>query len=190
MGLAAELMGSMRSSVLRALVLKPDASLHVRELARVAQASPGSLHRELRTMMAQGLLIREERGRQVHYRANPDSPAYPGLRLLLGALDGMDADARYGAAPTSETPRPPPAARAKLHLPIGKLTAVCREHGVRELALFRPLGEHQGTEPARLTVDFANADGQPDVTALAEELGGLIGLPVELGVVARLVKPT
>jgi hypothetical protein len=189
MGLAAELMGSMRSSVLGALVLKPDASLHVRELARVARASPGSLHRELRTMMAQGLLIREERGRQVHYRANTDSPAYPGLRLLLGSLDGMDAEARYGAAPTPDTP-PPPAARPKLHLPIGKLTGVCRAHGVRELALFRPLGEHQGTESARLTVDFANADVQPDVTALAAELGGLIGLPVELGVVARLVRAT
>ena len=87
--LAHQLFGQTRSSVLSALLLHPDASLHVRELARLTGASAGSLHRELRLLADMGLLLRQEVGRQVHYRANVDHPVHAELAQLLRKTAGL-----------------------------------------------------------------------------------------------------
>ncbi len=89
MTLAHFLLGQTRSSVLGALLLRPESALHVRELARLTGASPGSLHRELRALADQGLLLREEVGRQVYYRANLQCPVFEGLAGLLRKTAGM-----------------------------------------------------------------------------------------------------
>lgn len=83
------LLGQTRTAVLSELLLHPEASLHVRELARLAGASPGSLHRDLRAMTALGLLSRQEVGRQVHYRANTQSPVFEELAGLLRKTAGL-----------------------------------------------------------------------------------------------------
>ena len=83
------LLGQTRSSVLSALFLHPDKSLHVRELARATGASPGSLHRELRALSDLGLLLRQEVGRQVHYQANPQCPVFAELAGLLRKTAGV-----------------------------------------------------------------------------------------------------
>lgn len=83
------LLGQTRSSVLSALFLHPDKSLHVRELARVTGVSPGSLHRELRALSDLGLLLRQEVGRQVHYQANPQCPVFAELAGLLRKTVGV-----------------------------------------------------------------------------------------------------
>jgi DNA-binding transcriptional ArsR family regulator len=87
--LAHHLLGSSRSAVLAALLLHPDTALHVRELARVTGTSPGSLHRELRALTDLGLLLREEVGRQVNYRANTESPVFDELSGLLRKTVGV-----------------------------------------------------------------------------------------------------
>ncbi len=83
------LMGQTRAAALSALLLHPESSLHVRELARLTGASPGSLHRELRALAELGLLLRQEVGHQVHYRANPHSPVFPELVGLLKKTSGL-----------------------------------------------------------------------------------------------------
>ncbi|ROZ76706.1 nucleotidyltransferase domain-containing protein [Ramlibacter sp. WS9] len=75
--------------MLSELLLHPEAALHVRELARLTGASPGSLHRDLRAMTALGLLLRQEVGRQVHYRANTQSPVFDELSGLLRKTVGL-----------------------------------------------------------------------------------------------------
>lgn len=87
--LAHHLFGQTRSRVLSALLLRPDSTWHVRELARMTGASPGSLHRELRSLAGLGLLQREEIGRQVHYRANRDSPVFDELAGMLRKTAGL-----------------------------------------------------------------------------------------------------
>lgn len=54
MCLFVRLLGQTRSAVLSTLLLRPETSLHVRELARITGASPGSLHRELRSLTELG----------------------------------------------------------------------------------------------------------------------------------------
>jgi predicted nucleotidyltransferase len=87
--LAHQLFGQTRSAVLSALLLHPESSLHVRELARLTGASAGSLHRELRLLADMGLLLRQEVGRQVHYRANVAHPVHAELAQLLRKTAGL-----------------------------------------------------------------------------------------------------
>jgi predicted nucleotidyltransferase len=89
MSLAHFLLGQSRSAVLSALFLRPEVGLHVRELARLTGVSPGSLHRELRNLADMGLLIRQETGRQVYYRANTQCPVYDELAGLLRKTAGL-----------------------------------------------------------------------------------------------------
>ena len=101
MSLARQLLGTTRCAVLAALFLHPEAALHVRELARVTGASPGSLHRELRTLTALGLLERMEIGRQVHYRANRSCPVFDELAGLLCKTSGLADVLREALVPLS-----------------------------------------------------------------------------------------
>lgn len=99
---AAFLLGRTRSAVLGALFLHPESSLHVRELARLTGASPGSLHRDLRAMTELGLLVRNEVGRQVHYRANVDSPIFTELAGLLRKTAGVVDVLREALVPVAD----------------------------------------------------------------------------------------
>jgi predicted nucleotidyltransferase len=88
--------------VLAALLLHPEAALHVRELARITGASPGSLHRELRALTEIGLLLRQETGRQVHYRANTACPVFGELAGFLRKTLGVADVLREALAPLAD----------------------------------------------------------------------------------------
>ncbi len=97
--LAGQLLGSSRAAVLAVLLLRPDESLHVRELARLTGVSPGTLHRELRALTEMGLLQRRAVGRQVFYTANPSSPVFEDLAGLLRKTAGLVDVLRSALAP-------------------------------------------------------------------------------------------
>lgn len=83
------LFGSYRRHVLGLLLLRPEDSLHVREISRLTGVPAGSLHRELRALTGAGLLLREPAGNQVRYRANRASPIYPQLAELFRKTAGL-----------------------------------------------------------------------------------------------------
>lgn len=87
--LADQLLGSSRAAVLAVLLLRPEESLHVRELARLTGVSPGTLHRELRALTEMGLLHRRAVGRQVFYAANRACPVFEDLAGLLRKTAGL-----------------------------------------------------------------------------------------------------
>ncbi len=177
------LLGNTRAAVLRTLLLQPGTALHVRELARVTGASPGSLHRDLRMLTELGLLLRGEVGRQVHYRANPACPAFAALTGLLRDADvampapqTLAADARVLHSPAA-TYRAAP--REKLHIPRGQLAALCRKHHIRKLSLFGSAARNDMTSASDvdLMVEFEPDSGVSllDMPALQEELSALFG---------------
>jgi predicted nucleotidyltransferase len=95
------LFGSYRRQVLGLLLLKPDLSLHVREIARLSNVPAGSLHRELRMLTEAELLLREPAGNQVKYRANRDHPIFAQLAEIFRKTSGMADVLREALAPLS-----------------------------------------------------------------------------------------
>jgi predicted nucleotidyltransferase len=86
---AALLFGAYRRDVLARLLLHPEESLHVRELARALAKPPGTLLRELNALAAAGVLARGRVGNQVHFRPIP--PAH-----LRGTARHPEEDRRGG----------------------------------------------------------------------------------------------
>ena len=100
--LAQHLLGSNRAALLAALLLRPDESLHVREIARLTGASPGSVHRELKAFSALGVLKRREVGRQVFYSADRSCPVFEELAGLLRKTVGLVDVLRQALSPFTE----------------------------------------------------------------------------------------
>lgn len=87
--LGALLFGAYRRQILALLLMHPEQSFHVREIARITGKPAGTLYRELSALAEAGLLIRSPFGNQVHYRANPACPIYEELRGILRKTFGV-----------------------------------------------------------------------------------------------------
>lgn len=87
--LAETLFGAYRRRILALLLLHSEQSYYVRELARLAEVPPGSLHRELKLLAATGLLLRERVGNQVRYQANRECPAFEELAGFFRKTAGL-----------------------------------------------------------------------------------------------------
>lgn len=99
MNLLDALFGLQRQRVLAWLLLHADQAIHVRELARITDTSAGSLHRELARLAEVGLLLRQQRGNQVLYQANRDSPVFGELAGLFRKTSGITSVLRAALAP-------------------------------------------------------------------------------------------
>ncbi len=93
------LFGVYRRDVLARLLLHPEQSVHVRELARALGKPPGTLLRELNALAAAGVLLRKPIGNQVHFQAAPDCPIYEELRGILKKTVGVADVLREALAP-------------------------------------------------------------------------------------------
>ena len=83
------LFGTYRQRILGELLLHPESSYHVRELARVTHTAAGTLHKELSKLSEAGLLLREEQGNQVRYQANRQCPVFSDLASLFRKTTGL-----------------------------------------------------------------------------------------------------
>lgn len=83
------LFGEYRQRALGLLLLNPDASFHVRELARLTGTSAGTLHKELTKLTTGGILQRKQIGNQVHYSANLNCPIFDELASILRKTSGL-----------------------------------------------------------------------------------------------------
>ena len=61
--------GAYRRQVLGLLLLHPDESFHLREIARATNTQPGTLRRELAQLADAGVVSREKLGNLVRYQA-------------------------------------------------------------------------------------------------------------------------
>ncbi len=103
--LASELLGTSRAAILATLLLRSEEQLHARELARVTGVSIGTLLRELKTLLALGLVKRREVGRQVFFSADPASPVFGELASLLRKTVGLGDRLRDALAPLADSVR-------------------------------------------------------------------------------------
>ena len=78
-----------RRKVLALMLMNPQKWLHLRELARLTGASPGTLKKELDGLVAVGLLRLQKVGNQTQFCANTDHPVYPELSGLIRKTTGL-----------------------------------------------------------------------------------------------------
>jgi DNA-binding Lrp family transcriptional regulator/predicted nucleotidyltransferase len=95
----------VRQRILSLLMAEPRVRLHLREIQRRVDTSPGTACRELARLVEAGVIVREAEGAQVYFRA-ADTP----LAAMMQSLLLM--------APTlAHSPRPPRIPRAKASRP-------------------------------------------------------------------------
>ena len=82
--------------------MRPERAEPVRELARITGVSPETLHRTLNALVDQGLLLRQQEGIQVPYRANPDCAMTPELTGLIRQTAGVVDVLRASPAPIAD----------------------------------------------------------------------------------------
>lgn len=88
-----------RRKVLGLLLMRPEQQIHLRELARVIGAAPGTLKKELDALCEAGLLRAERVGNQVRFCANTAHPVFPELQALIRKTIGLVDALRLSLAP-------------------------------------------------------------------------------------------
>ena len=100
--LSSILFSDYRSRVLGLLLLHPERTYYLREIARITGTVPGTLKRELDKLLEVGLLTVKKVGNQNHYRANQDCPVYVDLANVLRKTSGINDVIMNAILPLSE----------------------------------------------------------------------------------------
>lgn len=87
--LADLLFSDYRRRVLGLLLMQPEQAYHVREIARLTQTQPGTLHKELSRLAEVGILEKVAQGNQVLYRANRQSLVFDELASIVRKTSGL-----------------------------------------------------------------------------------------------------
>ncbi|SFC98714.1 transcriptional regulator, ArsR family [Cupriavidus sp. OV038] len=95
------LFSQYRRRVLGLLLLRPEASYHVREIARLTGTAPGTLHKEPSKLAEAGILTRTPQGNQVLYRANRASPVFEELAGIMRKTSGAVEALTLALAPVA-----------------------------------------------------------------------------------------
>jgi predicted nucleotidyltransferase len=88
-GLAEALWPAARRAVLGLLLPDPQKEWHLREIARRTSLSPATVHAEVRSLVAAGILERRVESRRSYYRANTRCPIFPELRQIALKTVGL-----------------------------------------------------------------------------------------------------
>lgn len=89
MSLASLLFTDYRRRVLGLLLLHPERSYHLREIARLTATQPGTLARELSKLALAGVLTKQRVGNQLQYGADRQCPVYEELASILRKTSGL-----------------------------------------------------------------------------------------------------
>ena len=92
----------LRQRVLTVLLLAPQASVHLRDLARQTGSHAGTLAREVDKLTQAGLLRRTEQGNQVRYQAEVGHPLFAELAALFRKTHGVVSLLREALAPLGD----------------------------------------------------------------------------------------
>lgn len=88
-GIGEALFPKIRRKALTLFLLNPEKQYYFREAVRLLGDTPGSLHRELKSLTAVGILSVEKIGMQKFYRANPESPVFDELKSIAEKTFGI-----------------------------------------------------------------------------------------------------
>ena len=88
-GLADALFGKTKKAAIGILFSRPERSIHLRELARLANVSPTMLGKELDVLVRAGITIERVDGNRRTVQANPHCPIFEELRGIARKTAGL-----------------------------------------------------------------------------------------------------
>jgi len=100
--LASLLFKNYRRRVLALLLLHPEETYYVREIARLTDTVAGTLHKELSRLSEAGILLKEAKGNQLLYRANRECLIFEELASILRKIAGVVDVLAEALAPFAE----------------------------------------------------------------------------------------
>lgn len=100
--IADALFARVRQRVLGILFGRPDRSFLSKDVIRLADCGTGAVHRELKRLVASGLVTVESQGWEKHYQANRESPVYEELRALVLKTVGLAEPIREALHPLAD----------------------------------------------------------------------------------------
>jgi predicted nucleotidyltransferase len=80
---------TLRGELLAATLTRPDKWWYLSELATFLRTTPSSLQRELKGLVAGGILQQRREGTRTYFKAETQSPLFPELRGLLEKTSGL-----------------------------------------------------------------------------------------------------
>jgi predicted nucleotidyltransferase len=95
----ASLFPAVRRQLLAATLTQPDKWWYLSELAHTLHTTPSSLQRELRTLVASGILQQRRDGTRTYFKAETRSPLFPELRGLVEKTAGLVPTVRQALEP-------------------------------------------------------------------------------------------
>ena len=158
-GLSSYLFNKTRRGLLALLFGRPDESFYVNQIVQLLGSGSGAVQRELKMMAEAGIVVREEKGNQVYYRANAQCPIFDELNSLI---------IRTASKQSQRFP-----------VPKDRLTEYCRKHHIKRLALFGSVlrEDFRPDSDIDVLVEF-EPDKTPGLFGLADmeaELSALLG---------------
>jgi uncharacterized protein len=102
LSIAESLFGKAQRAMLASLFGQPERSFYLRELVAAAGTGTSQVQKELDNLVRSGLVLREPRGNQVWFRANPDSPVFAELKSLVAKTFGIADVVREALRPFSK----------------------------------------------------------------------------------------
>src|ERR1700731_1940326 len=79
----------IRAKILAALLIHPERSWYLTELANHLGTKPSSLQREVDALSKAGILEQWRDGRRAYFKADTSSPIFPDLRALFEKTAGL-----------------------------------------------------------------------------------------------------
>ena len=89
LSIAEALFGKAQRGVLALLFGQPERAFYMREVVMAAGTGASQVQKELDNLTRSGLIVREPRGNQVWFRANPTSPVFAELKSLVAKTFGI-----------------------------------------------------------------------------------------------------
>lgn len=102
LSIAEALFGKAQRGVLALLFGQPERAFYMREVVAAAGTGASQVQKELDNLTRAGLVLREPRGNQVWFRANPVSPVFAELKSLVAKTFGIADFVRDALQPFSK----------------------------------------------------------------------------------------
>ena len=127
-----------RQAILALLYGHAEEPFYLRQIVRTAGIGIGSAQRELKMLTDAGIIIREQKGKQVYYRANLDCPFFNELKRIIQGVTKHETTLAAAAAISDEYSqrREPVARNRNITVPKARVAAFCEQHHIRALYLF------------------------------------------------------